>query len=123
MKKSFSTIGLLIIPVLLKAQVLTGIVYNDVENFRIPSTIYRGTCIATATKENGGFKITAGRDFKIKSPDSTNKAKLFFEKVYLHTDRDVYLQGDTLWYKAYLTDAQTNILSPYSRNLYVELII
>ena len=47
---------------------------------------------------------------------------LFFEKAYLHTDRDVYAMGDTLWYKAYLVNAQDNKPSLSSGNLYVELI-
>ena len=48
--------------------------------------------------------------------------KLFFENVFLHTDRGLYAAGDTLWYKAYLTDAQTGKLSHASGNLYVEVI-
>lgn len=47
---------------------------------------------------------------------------LSFEKVYLHTDRDVYAQGDTLWFKAYLVNAQDNKLTTSSGNLYVELL-
>ena len=48
--------------------------------------------------------------------------KLFFEKVYLHTDREVYLQGDTLWFKAYLINGQNNKPTETSKTLYVELI-
>lgn len=48
--------------------------------------------------------------------------KLFFEKVYLHTDRELYAAGDTIWYKAYLTDAQTGGLTTTSANLYIEVI-
>lgn len=48
--------------------------------------------------------------------------RLFFEKAFLHTDREAFAAGDTLWYKAYLTDAQTGILTTSSTNLYVELI-
>ena len=48
--------------------------------------------------------------------------KLFFEKAYLHTDRDVYTQGDTLWFKAYLVNAADNKLINTSNNLHVELI-
>jgi hypothetical protein len=47
---------------------------------------------------------------------------LFYEKVYLHTDRDLYLQGDDIWFKAYLVNAQNNKPVNYSHNLYVELI-
>jgi hypothetical protein len=46
-----------------------------------------------------------------------------FEKVYLHFDRHFYLSGDDIWFKAYLTDAQTGKLSSKSsRILYAELI-
>ncbi|WP_295649569.1 hypothetical protein [uncultured Mucilaginibacter sp.] len=48
--------------------------------------------------------------------------KLFFEKVYLHTDRNLYAQGDTLWFKAYLVNAQNNQPIGTSGNLYVDLI-
>ncbi|PTQ98245.1 MG2 domain-containing protein [Mucilaginibacter yixingensis] len=48
--------------------------------------------------------------------------KLFFEKAFLHTDRDIYTPGDTLWFKAYLTNAQDKSLKELSRNLYVDLI-
>ena len=48
--------------------------------------------------------------------------KLFFEKVYLHTDRELYTPGDSIWYKAYLLDAQSNKLSTHNSNLYVELV-
>ncbi len=51
-----------------------------------------------------------------------SKPKLFFEKAYLHTDRDMYTQGDTIWYKAYLVNAQNNQPIGISGNLYVELI-
>src|SRR5471030_1975752 len=48
--------------------------------------------------------------------------KLFFEKTYLHTDRNLYTQGDTLWFKAYLVNAQNNQPIGTSGNLYVDLI-
>ena len=44
------------------------------------------------------------------------------EKVYLHTDKDVYAIGDTIWFKCYV--ANNSLLSEYpeSRFVYVELI-
>ncbi|MVN23437.1 hypothetical protein [Mucilaginibacter arboris] len=48
--------------------------------------------------------------------------KLFFEKVYLHTDRENYVSGENSWFKAYLVNAQTNVPISSSKNLYVELI-
>lgn len=44
------------------------------------------------------------------------------EKVYLHTDRETYVAGDDLWFKAYLVNAQTNEPTGNSTNLYTELI-
>ena len=56
------------------------------------------------------------------SGPATNNVPLFFEKTYLHTDRDVYGQGEDMWFKAYVVNAQDNALINYSHNLYVELI-
>lgn len=44
------------------------------------------------------------------------------EKVYLHTDRDQYLAGDTLWAKAYLFDAVNHHFSTQSEVLYVSIL-
>lgn len=48
--------------------------------------------------------------------------KLFFEKVYLHVDRNYYASGDDIWFKAYLVNAQSNYPFGTSNNLYAELI-
>src|SRR4051812_10114467 len=48
--------------------------------------------------------------------------KLFFEKVYLHTDRDYYSTGEDIWFKAYVVDAQTNMPIGNTNNLHVDLI-
>jgi uncharacterized protein YfaS (alpha-2-macroglobulin family) len=45
-----------------------------------------------------------------------------YQKIYLHTDRDFYFYGDTLWFASYLVDGQTHLLSTENCNLYVELI-
>lgn len=46
----------------------------------------------------------------------------FIEKVYLHTDRTYYYTGDDIWFKAYLIEAENNLLTNQSNNLHVELI-
>ncbi|MFD1257296.1 MG2 domain-containing protein [Mucilaginibacter terrae] len=50
------------------------------------------------------------------------EVKLFFEKIYLHTDRQYYAPGDDIWYKAYLLNAQDNRPLNTTKSLYVELI-
>jgi len=53
---------------------------------------------------------------------SPSTQRLFFEKVYLHIDRDYYSSGEDIWFKAYLLNAQVNQLLNTSNNLYVELV-
>ncbi|MDE3237086.1 MAG: hypothetical protein KGO81_14130 [Bacteroidota bacterium] len=60
--------------------------------------------------------------FAQQSSQKKNGLTLFFEKVYLHLDRDYYTAGDAIWYKAYLVNAQSNYPTYTSNNLYVELI-
>jgi len=43
-------------------------------------------------------------------------------KLYLHTDRDLYFPGDTIWYKAYYLDGQTNKFVPGLISMYVDVI-
>src|SRR5476651_1540700 len=56
------------------------------------------------------------------TPPAQNGVKLFFEKVFVHTDRAVYAAGEDIWFKAYITNGQDNHLLGASKNLYVELI-
>jgi hypothetical protein len=44
------------------------------------------------------------------------------EKVYLHTDKPFYSVGDTLYYKAYIVNAENNYPSAISHILYIDLI-
>src|ERR1022692_961880 len=44
------------------------------------------------------------------------------EKVFLHTDKTVYVTGDVVWVTAYIADAFTNQLSPISKICYVEIL-
>ncbi|MEZ4905158.1 MAG: TonB-dependent receptor plug domain-containing protein [Spirosomataceae bacterium] len=44
------------------------------------------------------------------------------EKAYLHLDRPYYSVGETIWFKAYLTDGSNHVADSVSRVLYVDLI-
>lgn len=44
------------------------------------------------------------------------------EKVFLHFDQSAYVEGDTLWYKAYVVRTSTLRPASLSRVLYVELL-
>ena len=43
------------------------------------------------------------------------------ERVYISTDRDVYVAGDAVWLSAWCLDAATGRLSPFSKVAYVEV--
>lgn len=43
------------------------------------------------------------------------------EKLFLHTDKESCLVGDTIWFAAHLTSATTNLPADISRYIYVEL--
>jgi TonB-dependent SusC/RagA subfamily outer membrane receptor len=44
------------------------------------------------------------------------------EKIHLHLDRNIYVPGEKIWFKAYVVDALTHIPESKSRFVYVELI-
>lgn len=44
------------------------------------------------------------------------------EKVYIQTDRDAYLTGETIWLKGYLVNGTTHEADTISRVLYVDLV-
>lgn len=44
------------------------------------------------------------------------------EKAYLHLDKPYYVAGDTLWFKAYLTEGSLHLADSASNLMYVDLI-
>ena len=44
------------------------------------------------------------------------------EKVYLHTDKDTYVSGETMWYSIYSTLSFNNVNNIGSELVYVDLI-
>lgn len=53
---------------------------------------------------------------------SQTKSYPSIEKVHLHTDKQTYAAGDTLWFKAYVVVAGQNELSTISKVLHIDLI-
>ena len=51
-----------------------------------------------------------------------NREPVMIEKLYIHTDREFYALGDTIWYKAYSLDGISNKPFISQHNLDVELI-
>ena len=43
------------------------------------------------------------------------------ERVYVSTDREVYVAGDAVWMSAYCMDASSGKLSSFSKTAYVEI--
>lgn len=58
---------------------------------------------------------------EIRNEFTRQNGDLLREKVYLHTDREAYLCGEILWFKAYMV-AGRHTLNGLSKVLYVELI-
>lgn len=44
------------------------------------------------------------------------------EKIYVHTDKSTYIPGDTIWFRAHMVDAATNMPVSRSKFMYIELI-
>ena len=43
-----------------------------------------------------------------------------YRKLYLHTDRDIYFQGDSVWFKAYYLDGQTHQFISGFYSMYID---
>jgi hypothetical protein len=69
------------------------------------------------------FKISSPRA-QVISGDSifSRHEPVSIEKIYVHTDREFYALGDTIWYKAYSVDGLSNKPLIEEHNLMVELI-
>ena len=67
----------------------------------------------------------AGDEYDLAGIDRRFSEQLFEfpqEKIHLHTDRDVYVSGEKIWFKVYVADALTHLMPTESRYVYVELI-
>jgi len=73
---------------------------------------------------NISLQAQGGKTFQSNIEDSILKQMKIYpqEKIHLHLDRDIYVPGEKIWFKAYVTDAATHHFPTYSRYVYVELI-
>lgn len=53
---------------------------------------------------------------------TTSKGTILYEKVYIHTDRELYTPGDNIWLKSYLVSGINHKLIPGYKNIYIQLI-
>ena len=95
-------------------------------NFYIPGTaqIIKGTVKDQNTASNPKFPTAWASP---EEPNKTNSEDVYdflpvIEKVYLHSDRTFYYPGDDIWFKAYLIEADSRLLTDHSNNLHVDLI-
>lgn len=56
------------------------------------------------------------------SADDSSSIKNYQEKLYIRTDRDIYITGEEVWLKVYKMDALTGIPSDVSKVIYLELL-
>ena len=82
-------------------------------NFR--SNIFILICLLTVLFEQ---PVTVVAEDSINAPLSQQRQ----EKLYVQTDKKDYIIGDSIWFRAYLVNAQTNIQDTASRYIYAELI-
>ena len=68
------------------------------------------------------FNFTSTGSFKVPGKIYVADSLKVIEKVYVHSDRDVYYPGEDIWFKVYFIDGVDRLLSNHSNNLHIELI-
>ncbi|NND05288.1 MAG: hypothetical protein HKN87_02820, partial [Saprospiraceae bacterium] len=88
---------------------------NGVKKYLSPTQVLAILCgtLLTLTSSLPAQDISAFFEAELPVP---------YQKLFIHTDRSLYFQRDTLWFSAYLVDAQSHRPSKQTCNLYVELI-
>lgn len=76
-------------------------------------------CFILVTKLNAQEKPSIEQVISDLAVYNSNYSK---EKVYLHFDRSHYSPGDDIWFKAYVTVGNLNLLSQHSKLINVELL-
>ncbi|MCO6497066.1 MAG: hypothetical protein J5I50_05325 [Chitinophagaceae bacterium] len=67
--------------------------------------------------------LTLAQQTTLSEIENELKAKsLLEESVFIHTDKDLYVAGETIWLKAYIFNSSTHRLQDISSTVYAELI-
>ncbi len=53
---------------------------------------------------------------------NTQVARFPQEKIYVHTDKQYYMSGETIWFRAHIAEARLHLPASASRYVYVEFI-
>jgi TonB-dependent SusC/RagA subfamily outer membrane receptor len=89
-------------------------------------TIHRTTILIllTAIALLSAFRFINNDDFikQLLAKFQSYNQQRPLEKVYIHTDREAYLTGETIWMKGYIFDGNTHGIDTISRVLYVDLV-
>ena len=80
------------------------------------------TSASMSTRTNGGDDLPDHDGGNLPDQFTRYQLNAFQEKVFVHTDKDFYLAGETLWFKVYEVDACFNRPMPFSGIAYIELI-
>lgn len=82
----------------------------------VPKLLFMLSIVLVISKSHGHYSQMTGQTPTIHTDMGGE------ERTYLHTDKDIYLSGDTIWFKVYLLDGITLEKSPKSSVVYVELL-
>lgn len=58
----------------------------------------------------------------IKAQLNRHTANNLTEKIYLHTDRNFYIPGEMIWFKAYMVNGASGQISDFSKVAYVDVL-
>ena len=87
-----------------------------------PAHILRCLMISVISLTSFSAHAQNNENFPVTDIFNSYREKNFQEKIYLHTDKSLYVTGEILWCKAYVTDAHLHQSSDISKVAYLELI-
>ncbi len=94
---------------------------------RLPQRVLKIPFLVVSLSVSTGFLVSfrpSADDFLTRLLDLFQKYNIErpVEKAYLHTDRAVYLPGETIWFKGYLFGGNIHTADTISKVVYVDLV-